>query len=114
MGVEQMAKLDARTREDVALYSTDDLRRKYQSESGETIRLCDSIPSRAELRAEILRRVWWERWAARVTLGVAVIGAVAAIIGAAAAIVAAVEGWDWDAPEPTASHDTVETSPAAN
>lgn len=81
-----MPSLDARTREDVALYSTDDLRRLYQSEAGEPIRLRDSLLSRAELKAEILWRVRRERWVARLTL-------LAAVIGAAAAIVAAVEGW---------------------
>jgi hypothetical protein len=81
-----MAKLDKRTRDDVALYSTDDLRRLYQSEIGEPIRLRDSLLSRAELKAEILARVRCERWIGRLTLLVAVVGAVAAIV-------AAVEGW---------------------
>lgn len=78
--------MDKRTREDVALYSTDDLRRLYQSEVGNSIRLRDSVLSRAELKAEILRRVRNDRLIARLTF-------LAAVIGAAAAIVAAVEGW---------------------
>jgi hypothetical protein len=81
-----MPKLDDRTREDLALYTTDDLRRLYQTETGELIRLRDSNLTRAELKAEILRRVCRERWVARLTL-------LAAVIGAVAAIVAAIEGW---------------------
>ncbi len=78
--------MDKRTRIDVALYSTDDLRRMYQSEIDEPIRLRDSLLSRAELKAEILRRVRNERWVGRLTF-------LAAVVGAVAAIVAAVEGW---------------------
>jgi hypothetical protein len=79
-------KLDAPTRQAVDLYSTDDLRRLYQLESSEQIRLRDSNLSRAELKAEILWRLWCERWVSRLTLWIA-------LIGAAAAIVAATEGW---------------------
>jgi hypothetical protein len=79
-------KLDEPTRKAVDLYSTDDLRRLYQLESAELIRLRDAILRRADLRAEILWRLWCERWVSRATLWAAVIGAVAAII-------AAVEGW---------------------
>ena len=79
------SRLDKRTREDVALYSTDELRRLYQSEVGEPIRLRDSVLTRAELKAEILWRLRCERWIGRLTL-------LAAVVGAAAAIVAAVEG----------------------
>ncbi len=78
--------MDKRTRIDVALYSTDDLRRMYQSEIDEPIRLRDSLLSRAEVKAEILRRVRNERWVGRLTF-------LAAVVGAVAAIVAAVEGW---------------------
>jgi hypothetical protein len=81
-----MPKLDKRTRDDVALYSTDDLRWLYQSEVGDLIRLRDSVLGRAELRAEILRRLRRERWIGRLTL-------LAAVIGAAGAVIATVEGW---------------------
>ena len=79
-------KLEAPTREAVDLYSTDDLRRLYQLESGEPIRLRDALLSRAELKAEILWRLWCERWRFWITLWIALIGALAAII-------AAIEGW---------------------
>ena len=79
-------KLERQTREAVNLYSTDDLRRLYQLESGDLIRLRDGNVSRAELRAEILWRLWCDRWVSRITL-------LAAVVGAMAAIVAAVEGW---------------------
>ena len=80
-------KLDPRTREDIALYSTDDLRRLYHDEGkSELVRLRDGIPSRDELKAEIRWRLWREAWLSRLTF-------LAAVIGAVAAIVAAVEGW---------------------
>jgi hypothetical protein len=78
-------KLDESTRKAVDLYSTDDLRRLYQLESADLIRLRDSNLKRAELRAEILWRLWCDRWVSRITLW-------AALIAAAAAIVAAIEG----------------------
>jgi hypothetical protein len=79
-------KLDEATRKAVDLYSTDDLRRLYQLESTDLIRLRDSNLKRADLRAEILWRLWCERWVSRITLFFAVVGAMAAIV-------AAVEGW---------------------
>ncbi len=79
-------KLDPRTREDIALYSTDQLRRLYHEGESELVRLRDGIPSRDELKAEIRWRLWREAWLSRLTL-------LAAVIGAVAAIVAAVEGW---------------------
>ena len=84
-------KLDPRTREDIALYSTDDLRHLYQdkgqeNELSELVRLRDGMPTLDELKAEIRWRVWREAWVSLLTL-------LAAVDGAAAAIVAAVEGW---------------------
>jgi hypothetical protein len=86
-------KLDQRNREDIALYSTDDLRRLYrEAENTKLVRLRDGIVSRDELKAEIRWRVWWEAWISRLTL-------LAAVIGASAAIVAVAEGsgaaWPW-------------------
>ena len=81
-------RLEKALREAVDLYSTDDLRREYQSkERSELIPLTRGILiDRTELRAEILWRLWCERWVSRTIL-------LAAVVGAVAAIVAAVEGW---------------------
>jgi hypothetical protein len=67
-------KLDPRMREDVALYSTDDLRRVYL-EGRNTGLARHGVPSLDELKAEIRRRVWRENWVSRFTLLAAVIGA---------------------------------------
>ena len=72
-------KLDPANTQRLALYSTDDLRRLYQTGRTEVFQLDD-------VRAEIRWRVWRENWISLLTL-------LAAVIGAAAAIVAAVEGW---------------------
>jgi hypothetical protein len=72
-------KLDPRTRQDIALYSTDDLRHLCHTGRTEVFPLDD-------VRAEIRWRVWRENWISLLTL-------LAAVIGAAAAIVAAIEGW---------------------
>jgi hypothetical protein len=71
-------KLDPRTREKIALYSTDDLRHLYFT--GRT-----AVCPLDVVKAEILWRVWCEDWISRLTL-------LAAVIGAAAAIIAVVEG----------------------
>jgi hypothetical protein len=79
-------KLEKQLRDAVDLYSTDDLRRVYQLESNEGIQLRGGIILRNELRAEILWRLWCDRWISRATL-------IAAVVGAAAGIIAVVEGW---------------------
>jgi len=79
-------KLERQLRDAVNLYSTDDLRRKYQLESTEGIQLRGGVILRSELRAEILWRLWCERWVSRITLW-------AALIGAVAAVIAGIEGW---------------------
>jgi hypothetical protein len=81
-------KLDTRSVEDLQLYNTDDLRHLYHYADGgnELIRLRDGIISRDELKAVILRRLWWDRCGYFVLLAVSVIGVLAAVI-------AAVEGW---------------------
>lgn len=77
-------KLDARNTEDLRLYTTDDLRHLYhEAEVGDAlIRLRDGIITRTEIKAVILRRVWWERFRYFVLLLVSMIGAGAAIIAA--------------------------------
>ena len=91
-------KLDPRTREDIALYSTDDLRHYYQERpigrGDNKVPLRDDVVSLDDLKAEIRWRVWCEDWVSRLTLLAAVVGAFAAIVGAFAAIVAAIEGWN--------------------
>lgn len=81
-------KLDARNLEDLRLYSCDDLRHIYhQAEGGNAlIRLRDGVISRDELKAVILRRLWWDHCGYFVLLAVSIIGMLAAVI-------AAVEGW---------------------
>jgi hypothetical protein len=78
--------IEGRNGRELKLYTTDDLRRLYQSSGDELIRLRDGIVSRTEIVAEIDCRVFWAR-----------IGNVAlfviTVIGAVAAVIAAVEGW---------------------
>lgn len=86
-------KLDPRNIESLKLYSTDDLRRLYQGEArvggdDELIQIRDGIVRRYEVRAEILRRIWWERFGYFVLLTVSVIAMLAAVV-------AAIEGWPW-------------------
>lgn len=83
-------KLDSRTTDELRLYPTDDLRRRYQAAPGgedPQIELRDGVTiSRKQLRAVILHRVWWDRLGYFLLLLVSVIGAFAAAI-------AAIEGW---------------------
>jgi hypothetical protein len=76
------------------LYTTDNLRDLfYSSRDRDVVRLEEGVIPRAELRAEIQRRVWWERFGYRVLTTASVIAGVAAVIGAIAAVIAAYEGW---------------------
>jgi hypothetical protein len=75
-------KLDPQNAEDLRLYSTDDLRRLYQAPERDPIRLRDGVVTRAEIKAVILWRLWWDRF-----------GYFVLAIGAIAAVVAAIEGW---------------------
>jgi hypothetical protein len=82
-------KLEARSKEDLRLYSTDDLRHLYHEAKGSDstpIRLRDGIITRAEIKAVILWRVRWGRFGYFVLLAVSV-------VAAAAAVIAAGEGW---------------------
>jgi hypothetical protein len=85
-------KLDERRRENIAHYSTDELRHYYHERPIErdNVPLRDIVVSPDELKAEIRWRAWREKWFSRFMI----IGAVAAVVGAFAAIVAAIEGWN--------------------
>jgi len=76
------------------LYSTDNLRDLYQAKqpaiSG-PIYLPDGPVTREELRAEIQRRLWWDRWGNRLLL----VAAFAAVIAAAEGRSALEPVWDW-------------------
>ena len=71
---------------ELQLYTTDDLRRLYQDNIDDLIKLRDGIVTRAELVAEIRWRVLVDQWGYRLLFIMTVIGAVAAVI-------AACEGW---------------------
>ena len=91
LGPPPRPKLDPRNIGDLRLYNTDDLRQLYQGDTKTAVRLRDGIITRQELKAEILHRVWWERFGNLSLLVASIIAAVAAVIGACAAIVAAIE-----------------------
>jgi hypothetical protein len=57
------------------LYSVDDLRHLDQTKAADLIKIHDGIVSRAELRAVILRRLWWERFGYSILLTVPIMGA---------------------------------------
>ena len=75
-----------RNARELELYTTDDLRRLYQSTNDDLIRLRDGIVSRLELVDIIRWRVLWQRIGYIVLLLLSVIAAIASVI-------AAVEGW---------------------
>lgn len=78
--------IEGRNKLELQLYTTDDLRRRYQENGDGSIRLRDGILTRAELVAEIRWRVFWARFGYGVVL-------VMTVIAAIAAVVAALEGW---------------------
>ena len=80
----KMRRTEGRNVREVTLYTTDDLRRLYQTTGDDLIRLRDGIVNRVELVAEIRWRVFWARFGYALLLFVSVIGAVAAVIAAAA------------------------------
>jgi hypothetical protein len=86
-------KLDPRTREDIDLYSTDELRVLLRTPpTPELIRLRGSIPTGAEVIAEIHYRLAREDRRFWITLVVAIAGAVAAGVAALPVIFARVCG----------------------
>jgi hypothetical protein len=82
----QLRREEGRNARELELHTTDDLRRIYQTNFNDPIRLADGIVSRAQLVAEIRWRVFWARFGYGLLL-------VVTVIGTAAAVVAAVEGW---------------------
>ena len=83
-----MRRREGRNVHELKLYTTDDLRRLYQTEGGDIIRLRDGVVRRAQLAAVIRWRVWWERFGYFALLLVSVIGACAALAGALFAFLA--------------------------
>ena len=79
-------RIDGRNKLELQLYTTDDLRRRYQEIGDGLTRLRDGVVTRAELVAEIRWRVFWARFGYGVVL-------VMTVIAAIAAVVAALEGW---------------------
>ena len=77
---------EGRNVRELALYTTDDLRRLYQGTNDDLIPLRDGIVSRVQLVAEIRWRIFREQYQLYLVLITAVVGAVAAVIAAA-------EGW---------------------
>lgn len=81
-----MRRKEGRNVCELELYTTDDLRRLYQTTNDDLIRLRDGIVTRVQLVAVIRWRILWARFGYGLLLFVSVIGAVAAVIAAA-------EGW---------------------
>jgi hypothetical protein len=79
-------RIEGRNKLELQLYTTDDLRRRYQENCNELIRLRDGNLTRAELVAEIRWRVLWARFGYGVMF-------VITVIAAFAAVAAALEGW---------------------
>lgn len=77
---------EGRNVRELRLYTTDDLRRLYQTTEGDIIRLRDGIVSRVQLAAVVRWRVFWAQAGYGLLLLVSVIGMVASVIAAA-------EGW---------------------
>jgi hypothetical protein len=80
--------IEGRNKFELQLYTTDDLRRRYQENESDLIRLRDGSVTRTELVAEIRWRVFWARFGYGIVL-------VMTVIAAFAAVIAAVEGWKW-------------------
>jgi hypothetical protein len=81
-----MHRKEGRNVRELALYTTDDLRRLYQGTNDDPVRLRDGLVSRVQLVAEIRWRIFREQYQLYFVLFTAVVGAVAAVIAAA-------EGW---------------------
>jgi hypothetical protein len=82
----RMHRKEGRNARELELYTTDDLRQIYQTESDDLIRLRDGIVDRTQLVAVILWRVFWARFGYGLLL-------LLALVSAIAAVVAAFEGW---------------------
>jgi len=91
-----MRRDEGRNVHELKFYTTDDLRRLYQTEKIDPIRLSDGIVSRVQLEAMIRWRVWWERFGYVALLLVSVIAALGALAGAVFASFA----WRFPVPPP--------------
>ncbi len=72
-------KINGRNAAELALHTTDDLRRAYRDQKGDLIRLTDGLVPRLELVAEIRWCNLWSRLGAWVTLAVAIVAAMASL-----------------------------------
>lgn len=79
-------KIEGRNAAELKLHTTDDLRRLYQGNGDELIRLRDGIITRPEMVAEIRWRILCGQAGYWVPLVMTVIAAIAAVF-------AAIEGW---------------------
>lgn len=77
-----MHRKEGRNACELDLYTTDDLRRLYQTEGDDLIRLRDGIVSRVQLVAVIRWRVLWARIGYLLLFFASVIAAVASVIAA--------------------------------
>lgn len=78
-----MHRKDGRNVPELELYTTDDLRRLYQTTNDDPIRLRDGIVSRVQIVAVIRLRIFWARFGYGLLLVASLIAAVAAVIAAA-------------------------------
>ena len=78
----KMRWTEKRNVQELLLYSIDDLRRLYQSITGDNIQLRDGLLRRIEIVAEIRSRIFWARIGYGLLLIVTVAGTFAAIIAA--------------------------------
>lgn len=75
-----MHRKEGRNVHELKLYTTDDLRRLYQTEPAELIRLRDGIVSRTQLVAVIRWRVFWAQFGYAILLAVSVASASFALL----------------------------------
>lgn len=82
----ELHRKEGRNSAELRLYALDDLRRLYQNEQTDIIRLRDGIVSRIQLYALIRWRLWW------VAAGWWFVTFLT-LVAAVAAVIAAFEGW---------------------
>lgn len=71
----KLRNMEGRDVRELALYTTDDLRRLYQVTEGDIVRLRDGIVSRVQLVAVIRWRIFWARFGYGCLLVMSLLGA---------------------------------------